>query len=62
MAVPGDIVGAFFRYSHFWLLYDFRIGSDRTSSEVPVLHSMLILSACLYQLEEISVVRARHGG
>ena len=22
--------GAFFRYSHFWLLYGFRIGSDRT--------------------------------
>ena len=21
--------GAFFRYSHFWLLYGFRIGSDR---------------------------------
>ena len=22
--------GAFFRYSHFWLLYGFRIGSDRS--------------------------------
>ena len=28
--------GAFFRYSHFWLLYGFRIGSDRIGSLLPL--------------------------
>ena len=27
--------GAFFRYSHFWLLYGFRIGSDRLKCGAP---------------------------
>ena len=50
--------GAFFRYSHFWLLYGFRIGSDRArqKAESPIkspLPSALYVQASEEEIDNV---------